>query len=537
MTGPENGPMPGVRPRRPGAPGSPARDYAAGEGAAPGLFPPGTRDGYAAGRPTAPRDPGPLRIDPGVVRTASPEARERLDMAAEDEAVVVTTGQQPLLFLGPLYVLYKALGAIELARRLTREGVPAVALFWAGSDDHDWAEVGRTRVLDLENELRTLRLPPPPGREGRAVGPTPLPGAIEELVDEMADLLPPSEFVSAYLECLRDEYRPDRPVGRAFGATLERMLPGRPLAWVDAADPAVRSAAAPLFDRVLSDPAGAEGLLAEGHRRVEEAGYDVQMPHEEGGLPLFVDRPGGRSRLFRAGEDAIRVGRDGEPVEPDRLREELREHPGRFSPHAALRPVQESWLLPVSATVLGPSEVAYWAQLPPLFDWAGTRVPGIWPRPAWTIVEDKVGKVLEKLGAGIEDFRDGGEGLARQITDRGRPEAVEEALSAARRRVGEAFAEVEEAVEAELPGIRSAVGVARHGAFEAMRELGDAVDRRVREREGVLLSQVEKAAVHLFPRGEPQERVQSPFYYLARYGSGFLDLLEERTAGWASGSS
>jgi uncharacterized protein YllA (UPF0747 family) len=42
------------------------------------------------------------------------------------------------------------------------------------------------------------------------------------------------------------------------------------------------------------------------------------------------------------------------------------------------------------------------------------------------------------------------------------------------------------------------------------------------------LSQLEKAQVHLFPLGKPAERVQSPFYYLARYGGSLLDALHER---------
>lgn len=528
--------LPDLRPRDFGEPGTLGAAYAAGEESARGLFPgearvPGADDGSTAPLPSR------ARLDRHAFHVGSPAARDRLARILDGQGVLVTTGQQPLLFLGPLYVVYKALGALEVARRLTESGVPALAVFWVGADDHDWPEVGRTRILDRENRLRTLRIDPPPGRDGRAVGPTALPESIEDLIVEFTEHLPSSEFVSRYLECVRDEYRPGRTVSAAFGETLERVLGDRPLAWLDSASPDVRSAAAPLWDRVLAEREEVDRLLARGHRRVAEAGYDPQMPHEEGGLPLFVDRDGARSRLFRDPDGGIRVGRNGNVVEASELRREIREHPERFSPHAALRPVQESWLMPVGATVLGPSEVAYWAQLPPLFSWAGTPVPRIRPRPSWTLLEDKVAKVLRKLDARVDDFRDGGESLERRITDRGRPEPVARALQEARREVGQAFGRVEEAVDAELPGIRSAVGVARHEAFEALAGLGDAVDDRVREREGVLLSQVEKAATHLFPAGEPQERVQSPFYYLSRYGPALLERIEEGTSGWASDGS
>jgi len=33
---------------------------------------------------------------------------------------------------------------------------------------------------------------------------------------------------------------------------------------------------------------------------------------------------------------------------------------------------------------------------------------------------------------------------------------------------------------------------------------------------------------HLFPEGQPQERILAPLYYLVRYGSEFVESLVER---------
>lgn len=221
------------------------------------------------------------------------------------------------------------------------------------------------------------------------------------------------------------------------------------------------------------------------------------------------------------------------PVEA--LMEELDERPERFSPNVALRPVLESWLLPVGATVLGPSEIAYWAELPDLFRWAGSPIPLVVPRLGWTVVEAKIQKVLDKIDASVEAFQDGGEALVRRETERGRPPEIEESLSSARQSIGRAFGDLEEAVAEELPGVRSAVGAARHGAFEAVDELARRVDERVRREQEVLHRQIRKCAVHLWPDRRPQERVLNSLYYLARYGTAFLDALEaageERAAG------
>ena len=52
----------------------------------------------------------------------------------------------------------------------------------------------------------------------------------------------------------------------------------------------------------------------------------------------------------------------------------------------------------------------------------------------------------------------------------------------------------------------------------------------VKRESEIALSQVEKAQLHLFPNGKPAERVQSPLYYLTRYGDTFVERLHDAFA-------
>src|SRR5437763_17128046 len=94
----------------------------------------------------------PRRVDRAVLAAVLPgPARDRL---AAGEVLAVTTGQQPGLFTGPLYTVYKALSAIALAQRLERErGVPVVPGFWGAGDDHDFAEANHTWFLNAGGGL------------------------------------------------------------------------------------------------------------------------------------------------------------------------------------------------------------------------------------------------------------------------------------------------------------------------------------------------------------------------------------------------
>jgi bacillithiol synthase len=475
----------------------------------------------------------PARLPASAFRTTRPEDADKLAVILAGGGVLVSTGQQPDLFGGPLYVLYKALGACVAAAAIEAErGVPALPMFWVASDDHDWDEVGQVSVLDGDGHPREVRLGPPGGRAGRSVGGTRVPDAIVDRISVLFHSLPSSDFSDVYLELLRDAYDPSRTLGEAFTELLAGLVSGRGLVLLDSASDAVRRAAAPLYARVVRERRRVAEALAEGEATVRSAGYEAQLHRRSGGIPLFVDTPGGRVRLLSEG-DGIRQGAEGALRPETELLAAIESDPDRFSPNVALRPVLESWLLPVAATILGPSELAYWAELPPLFEWADTPLPAARPRPSWNVLESKVRKVLDKMGAEPEAFADGGRALEERVTEEGLPAPVRAALEEARRDVGVAFGTLEEAVEAELPGVRASVGAARHAAFSSIEELHRAVLGRVRERQSVLVEQIRKAARHLYPDGKPQERVVSPFYFLVRYGSAFLSGAWEAAEAWA----
>src|SRR5207247_1674067 len=102
----------------------------------------------------------PRRVAPEAVAAALPgPGRDRL---AGGEVLVITTGQQPGLFTGPLYTVYKALSAIALARRLERErrgaGLPGVS---GGGADPALAAADPTWFLDARVDANSKRAAAP----------------------------------------------------------------------------------------------------------------------------------------------------------------------------------------------------------------------------------------------------------------------------------------------------------------------------------------------------------------------------------------
>ena len=98
----------------------------------------------------------PRLLDSAVRPVGQPDPRPRL---LEPNALVVTTGQQPGLFTGPLYTIYKAISVAALARHLEAEWQrPVVPVFWLATDDHDFAEANRAAWPAADGSVRHVTL-------------------------------------------------------------------------------------------------------------------------------------------------------------------------------------------------------------------------------------------------------------------------------------------------------------------------------------------------------------------------------------------
>ncbi len=510
-----------LAPERLAGPGGLVADLLAADEEALALFPAGSL-GLTDVPPRADRlSASPLSA--AAFHCQGGEARERLECALAGDGLVVTTGQQPQLFGGPLYVLYKAMTAIRVAAVLEKRwGIPCLAVFWVAGDDHDWQEVASIGFLDQDERLRRLELPTPVDGAGCSVGPSLLPAGVTELTHDFLNSLETEEAGRRWLDVLRDQYAPGRSFTEAFIGVASSWTNGLPIAFLDSAHAEVRRAAAPFIQRVLEQRERVDEALIRGTSAVSHRGYRPQLNQPPGAIPVFREGLEGRYRL-RGTSGPIQLDRIGTSMDVAGVIAEIAAEPDRYSPSAALRPVLESWLLPVGATVLGPGEIAYWSQIGPLFELLGVPMPIVQPRDSWSVIERRIARLLEKTGVSADELGDGGTAATAGVVERSRPRSVEEALLKVEDRVEEAFGALEQAVAADLPGLRSAVGKSRSQSFAALASLRKSLDRMTRDREGATLGQLQRAAANLYPDGNPQERALAVWVYLARHGDEFLD--------------
>jgi hypothetical protein len=343
------------------------------------------------------RHPGTLSAATGMeilhwnlARGAAPAVEPVWRALLRGEGVTVVTGQQPALLGGPLYTLYKLLSAVELAAGLERSlGCPALAVFWVVGDDADFGEVSSAWLPGPDGSVRRVRdeaLPPggtmigmlpaqrqlgvlhaatsagapamgvstaraPDGETGPPAARGPNAGVPARSRDTVAAAVAASVAAAVAAAVAAGE-----DWSGFFAALMFRLLPGVPCLFIDGAHPAVVREQSPwVREAARAWPLGE--LLREGEAEARTAGFE----------PALEPALGERAAFHLMG--TRRETWNGEPGDALTL-----------GPNVVLRPLLQDLLLPNAATICGPSEVRYRAQLGPVYRCAGIPRPPLVPR-------------------------------------------------------------------------------------------------------------------------------------------------------------
>lgn len=438
---------------------------------------------------------------------ASGAARERLERVAGGRGVVVTTGQQPGLFGGPIYTWSKALSALELANALEREtGVATAPVFWAATDDADFAEASSTWI-SLPGGAERLAMTTPP-TDGIPMAERPL-GDVSALLERLI-AASGSAVEQGIIDRARRAYVPSQTIGGAYLAFLRSVLQPLGIAVLDASHPALMEAERPLLELALRrGSVVAESLAARGSE-LQGLGHAPQVADVAGlSLVFHRDEAGEKVRVPLA--DAERV-----------LSRGTRE---RLSPNVLLRPLAEQAVLPTVGYVAGPGEIAYFAQVGAAATALGAPAPLVLPRWSCTIVEPHVDALLAKRGAAWSELAEPSR-LEGRLAREHAPVAVMAALAEWRARVEGGATKFAAAVAAEAAILPPDVveGTRRQMAWRAER-----LERRLvaalKRRDVEMRRDVATMAGALFPGGMRQERALNLVPILARHGLPVVDAM------------
>jgi len=440
-------------------------------------------------------------------------------------AVAVVAGQQTGLFSGPAYTLYKVLTAIRVASELTARGTDAVPVFWLASEDHDLAEVDHCDWPGRSG-LERIELPHDAVFEGRPVGDIPLGPAIEPALESALASLdgPDAATISS---ALRASYTSVASYSSACGMLLARLFAGRGLILFDPHEPAVAALAAPVLAAAVRENSSLISALIKRSRDLEHSGFHAQVKVADSATLLFA-RIDGRRIPLRTRNSSFQAG--ARSFTPGELLSLAERAPGDLSPSALLRPIVQDSLLPTAACIVGPAELAYFAQSEVAYRLLLGRMPAVLPRAGFTLIEPHVARILRKYAITVRDVLRGRQHLRHKLERESVPRALARQMSLGARNLRRYLTRIRKPLRKLDPTLSGALDISERKMLYQLEKLrtraGRAADRRVE-----LLDHHERILREaLAPHHDLQERTLCALPILARHGLSVLDSLTERSA-------
>jgi bacillithiol biosynthesis cysteine-adding enzyme BshC len=456
---------------------------------------------------------------------AGPKVLENINRL-RDGAATVVTGQQVTLFGGPLYTLLKAATAIRKAKDASVSGVPHVPIFWLATEDHDFAEASHVTFPErhaLAKMDLTLE-----SAAGGAVGELRIGGNIEPLLERAAEILGSGPA----LDHLQAAWQPGRTLAQAFGQWISSTFAEQGLIVLDASSRGWHALGSSVLREAIIRSEELKVALLDRDQQLAAAGYHSQVlvAPSSSLLFLFDGETGARLPLRRTADGGWQAGR--QPYTTAELLAILDAEPERISPNALLRPVFQDAILPTSAYIGGPSEIAYFAQSQVLYERILGRTTPVLPRLSATLMEPAIAALLARHDVSLTDVIESGLKDPLELSQRLGARAIsflgKRKLAAAGNALQTELNALTTYMHSLDPGLGRAADVSSSKMSYQMNRIRRMAANFELRQDQTLQRDAGLMALHLFPKRHPQERLLGAVWFLAQGGEGLPELLVEQ---------
>jgi bacillithiol synthase len=444
-------------------------------------------------------------------------------------AAAVVTGQQVVLFGGPLLTLLKAATAIRKAQDATKaSGREHVPIFWLATEDHDLAEVDQLALLS-KTGVETLSLGLKAARP-LPVGTLPVDGGSDEGLKHLEATLNQASELLAWApisNVLRECYTPGATLASAFGRLLTKIFADFGLIVMDAASRDFHAMGASVLQAALERADELEDALLVRSQDLEAAGYHAQvLVTADHSLLFLIDtETGARLPLRRTADGQWKAG--ARVYTTAELLQILAAEPERLSPNALLRPVFQDTILPTAAYIGGPAEIAYFAQSEVLYSRILGRVTPVLPRLMATLVEPAIASAMAAHEVQFPQVLEAKTtaNLALRLAARAIPIEGKRKIAAVGNSMDAELTALTDYMTAMSADLGRAAGVSASKMRYQMNRLRRMAANFELQKQASLHKHASAIMLSLYPDGHLQERLLGGVWFLARYGDALPSLL------------
>ncbi len=459
----------------------------------------------------------------------SPSAKTQKNIADlnDNKTLAVVTGQQLGLLGGPLYTLYKIISAIKLSNTLSEryDDFRFVPIFWLEGDDHDFNEVRYINIIDGNNNISKLEY----GQEviddenRGSVGYIKFDETINDFFSYLEKNIRDTEFTSDILNNLKSFYAAGKTFKQSFKELIFWLFDKYGLIIFDPQDPEIKKQLKPVFIKEITDFRKHTEKLVHVSATLEEL-YHAQVKVRP--VNLFYSNDEGRF-LIEPVDNEFRLKRKRKKFTYDELVELIQKEPENFSPNVLLRPICQDYLLPTAFYVGGPSEISYFAQVAPMYEFFNVEMPIIYPRSSATLVEKNINTIIEKYNISLVELFIDPEKVKENVIKTVSNTAVDEIFNITSNQIEAAFDQLKEKLFELDKTISDASSKYKQKIYYYLDELKGKSLEAQKKKYDTTVRQIDKVANALFPNSNMQEREMNFFYFVNKYGTDIIHRIYE----------
>jgi bacillithiol synthase len=451
------------------------------------------------------------------------EIKENIELLRKPNTFAIVTGQQLSLFGGPLYTIYKIFSAIKLKDLMTEKfpDYNFVPVFWMEAEDHDFNEANKVKIIDKTNNIFTHEYNPEghdPEANLGAVGKIMLDGNFNNFVDNILSTLPVTDYhddlvnlISAYKEGSSMEY--------SFQAFLSEFLKGTGLIFINPNSKEIKRLLKPVFEKELSEFPKTSELVINISAELENI-YHAQVKARP--INLFMHHKKGRYPIEPAGEDFSLKGIRQKQTKLEMI-ELLNTTPEVFSPNVIMRPICQDYILPTFMYVAGPAEIAYFAQIKPVYKYFGMTMPIIYPRASATLIENKINKILTKYNLQLNELSANYEGVLRRVSDEVSSIKIDFEFNKVTNDLDNLFSNLDIITKSIDSTLLNNLQNTQNKVTHLITIYKDKLFEAQKRNNVTAIDQIEKVNTNIFPKGNLQERELGLIYFLNKYSRSITD--------------
>ncbi|SFJ04970.1 bacillithiol biosynthesis cysteine-adding enzyme BshC [Thermoflavimicrobium dichotomicum] len=457
-----------------------------------------------------------------------PAVESNLERLRKPGTLVVIGGQQAGLMTGPLYTIMKAVALIHLARKEEKRlGRPVVPVFWIAGEDHDLDEVDHIWVQDAQAHPIRHRLPYDQKGKYPISSLKITPQQLHGWLDELSLILPDSEFKEEWLSQCKQLISEPVSWSRYFARLMHFLFGKWGLLLIDASYPDLRQFEKPFFQQLIKKSREVNQKVMAASSALEQMGYDTSVEMHEQKMNLFVQIDGERHLLYRNDDHCFT--KDGfHRFTLEELLNQLEKHPEIFSNNVVTRPLMQEFLFPTLLFVGGPGEVAYWGLLKEAFRELGLKMPIVYPRPSFLIVDRRVQKRMHQFALTCSDLLTDLERKKQEWLEEQTSWTLSSLFEEMKHRVSELYQSLSQVLDEEI-GMDLPVMVEKNKqkVWEQIDFLNHYAERQLALKYETELRRWDELIQSILPRKRPQERVYNILSVWNQHGIEWLDQLME----------